>query len=148
MPVSRQWRNRRQREKALRAAFVRMLVRAPVKSVRFSKGGRRVSLAFLGERVACDVLVKREVYVGHWRRKSGIDIDKEMFSKKRMRSFKALCVHEAIEKFLVERYGLKLDEEAHAVATAKEKQYLKRIGGNWKSHQMTVYHLWSKLDGH
>ena len=142
------WKRRSQREEALHAAFVRMLMRAPVKSVRFHDHDKRVSLTLLGERFSYAVLVKREVYVGHWGRDKSVDIDRGMFSRGRMRSFRALALHEAVEKHLVERYGLRLSEEAHVVATAKERQYLKHAGGNWKSHQMMVYHLWSKLDGH
>ena len=148
MPVSRQWRNRRRREEALRAAFVRTLMRTPVKGVKFSKGNRSVSLSFAGERAAYAIRVQREVYVGHWGRKSGIHIDRAMLSKGRTKSFKALAVHEAVEKFLVERYGLREDEEAHVVATAKERQYLERTGGDWNAHQASVYRLWAKLDGH
>lgn len=142
-------KNHKKREGALRSAFVKVLMKSPVKNVKFSKGNKKISLKFFGERIFYHILVKREVYVGHWSRKRGeIHIDKELFSKKHMKSFKALCVHEAIEKFLVEKYGLKLDEEAHVVATKKEKQYLESIGGNCRSHQRIVYNLWAKLDGH
>ncbi len=51
-------------------------------------------------------------------------------------------MHELIEKFLVEKFGLKLDEEAHLVATKKEKEYLKSINGNWRSHEHIVYWNW------
>ena len=141
-------RDRKVRNAALHAAFVRMLLRTPVKGVKFSKGNRSVSLSFADERVACAIRVQREVYVGHWGRKSGIRIDRSMLSKGRGRSFKALCVHEAVEKFLVESYGLREDEEAHVVATAKERQYLEAAGGDWNAHQALVYRLWTKLDGH
>jgi len=139
---------RKRREEALRAAFVKVLMRSPVKDVRFSEGNRRISLSFAGERAAYAIRVQREVYVGHWGRKSGIHIDRAMLSKGRSKSFKALAVHEAVEKFLVERYGLREDEEAHVVATAKERQYLERAGGDWNAHQASVYRLWAKLDGH
>jgi len=139
---------RKRREEALRAAFVKVLMKSPVKDVRFSEGNRRVSLTFAGERAAHAIRVQREVYVGHWGRKSGIHIDRAMLSKGRSKSFKALAVHETVERLLVERYGLREDEEAHVVATAKERQYLERAGGDWNAHQASVYRLWAKLDGH
>jgi hypothetical protein len=144
----KEWKRRRQREQALHVAFVKVLLKSPVKDVSFSKGDKKISLAFSGERASYRILVEREVYVGDWSKRRGeLHIDKGVISKG-SRSFKALCVHEAVEKFLVERYGLRLDEEAHVVATAKERQYLRRIGGSWKSHQMIVHRLWLKLDGH
>lgn len=142
-------KNHKKREATLRAAFVKMLMRSPVKDVVFSKGNNQVSLTFLGDRFYYRVVVKREVHVGGWsRRRDEIRIDKELLKKEHVKSFKALCVHEAVEKHLAEKYGLKIDEEAHHVATKKEKQFLKSIEGNWRSHQMVVHHLWLKLDGH
>jgi len=145
----KEWKRRKQRDQALRAAFVRMLVRKPVKDVRFSGGNKRVALTFCGERVCYKVLAEREVYIGDWsRRRAELHVDKELFSREHIRSFKALAVHEAVEKLLSEKYGLRVDDEAHAVATAKERQYLRHEGGNWKNHQMVVHRLWLKLDGH
>ncbi|MFH1623340.1 MAG: hypothetical protein ABIA12_02370 [Candidatus Aenigmatarchaeota archaeon] len=101
--------NRSKREQALRAAFVKVLMGTPVKGVKFSKDNRSISLSFSGERVRYAIRVQREVYVGHWGRSTGIHIDSAMLSKGRGRSFRALVVHEAIEKFLVEKYGLSAD---------------------------------------
>lgn len=75
-------------------------------------------------------------------------IDKTFSEADREKSFKALCVHEVIEKFLVEKFGLKLDEEAHVVATQKEKEYLKSIGGNWRAHELEVFWDWHKQGEH
>jgi hypothetical protein len=139
----------REREKNLRAAFVNTLTNSQLGKVEFSENYDKISVRFFGEKFSYRIVVKREVNVGSWNRREGeIYIDKDMFEPKDMDSFKALCVHEAIEKFLVERFGLKVDEESHLVATAKEQQYLERIGGNWRSHQLKVYHLWDKLDRH
>lgn len=137
-----------EREDVLRAAFVKILLKTPLKHVKFSNRNRRISLDFFGEKFSYRIVVKRERDIADWsRRRKEIYIDKQIAEKDRFfhtDSFKALCVHEAVEKFLVEKFGLKVDEEAHVVATKKERQFLKKIGGSWRSHQMLVYRKWKK----
>ncbi len=135
------------REHELRHAFVRILLKAPLGDVRFS--GRKISLKFFGHRISDSVVIRKEEHVAEWSRmRKEIFIDKKITSHDRKKSFRALCVHEAIEKFLVEHFGLRLDEEAHVVATKKEKEYLKRIKGNWRSHELIIYWDWHKLGEH
>jgi len=140
---------RDKREDALHAAFVKILLRSPLKDVKFSKGNKRISMTFFGEKISYRIIVKRVKGIGNWSRKrEEIYIDKQITTRNRLphtASFKALCVHETVEKFLVEKYGLDVDNEAHVVAVKKEKQYLKKMGGDWKSHQMLVYRKWTKL---
>ncbi len=135
------------KEVALHRAFVSILLKAPVARVKFS--GNRVSLDFFSHRIFDKVVIKREDHVAEWSRKrKEIFVDKKITEEHRKKSFKALCVHEVIERFLVEKFGLRLDEEAHAVATQKEKEYLKSIGGNWRSHELIVYWDWHRLGEH
>lgn len=135
------------RENTLHHALMRLLFKFPVKNVRFL--GSKISLEFFGHRISDKILVKGEDHVAEWsRRKKEVFIDKRIGTGDRKRSFKALCVHEVIEKFLVEKFGLKLDTEAHVVATRKEKEYLKSIGGNWRSHELIVYWDWHRLGEH
>ncbi len=135
------------REEALHRAFVGMLMKSPLKNVVFS--GRKVSLTFFRHRISDTIVIKREEHVAEWSRmRREIFIDKKITSADRKKSFRALCVHEAIEKFLVENFGLKLDTEAHDVATKKEGEYLKSIGGNWRSHELIVYWDWRRLGEH
>lgn len=136
-----------ERENTLRHAFIKLLFKFPVKNVRFF--GNRILLNFFGHRISDKVLVKREDHVAEWsRRRKEIFIDKKIGTADRKKSFKALCVHEVIEKFLVEKFGLRLDTEAHIVATKKEKEYLKSIGGNWRSHELIVYWDWHNYGEH
>lgn len=135
------------REKALRQTLVKVLMKSSVSKVRFL--GKKVSLNFFGHRISDQHTIKREDHVAEWSRKrKEVFIDKNFSETERKKSFKALCVHEVIEKFLVEKIGLKLDEEAHVVATQKEKEYLKSIGGNWRSHELKVFWDWHKLGEH
>lgn len=123
---------------------MRKLLNAPVSNVRFTKN--KVSLDYSGHRVSDAILVRQESHVGDWsRRRKRVFVDKRILGKDREKSFRALCVHEAIEKFVAEKFGLKVDSEAHAVATRKEQEYLKKIGGNWRSHELIVYWDWHHL---
>ena len=132
---------RNKKEEALHKEFVKILLRSPVRGVKFFKG--KISLIFFSHRISDKIRIKREDHVAEWsRRRKEIFIDKKINHKEKAKSFKALCVHELIEKFLVEKFGLKLDEEAHLVATKKEKEYLKSINGNWRSHEHIVYWNW------
>ena len=135
------------RENALRRTFVRLLMKFPLRDVKISNN--KVSLQFFGNRISDKVVIKREDHVADWsRRRKEIFIDKKITEEDREKSFKALCVHEVIEKFLVEKFGLNLDTEAHVVATQKEKEYLRSIHGNWRSHELIVYWDWHRLGEH
>ncbi len=135
------------RERAHRFALVKILLNTPVRDVVFRSG--RISLTFFGQRISDKIRVKREDHVADWsRRRKEIFIDKGVTVTDRKKSFHALCVHEVIEKFLVERFGLRLDEEAHVVATQKEKEYLQHHGGNWRSHELIIYWDWHRLGEH
>jgi hypothetical protein len=137
------------RQKALRQAFVKVLMRSPVKQVAFSGNFRKISLTFFGERISHRIVIKREKYIGAWsRRRDEIDVDKNVYSRDHMKSFKALCVHEAVEKYVADKFGLHENTEAHQVATLKEKQYLRSIRGNWRSHELFVFHVWSAINQH
>jgi len=38
-----------------------------------------------------------------------------------------------------------VDDESHPIAEKIEREWLKKLGkGNWRSHQLKVYHDWNK----
>lgn len=133
----------KKRENSLHREFIRILSKSPVKDVKFSRNA--ISLTFFNHKISDKIKIKLENHVAEWsRRRKEIFIDKDIALFDRKKSFKALCVHELIEKFLVEKFGLNLDKEAHLVATKKEKEYLESIRGNWRSHEEIVYWNWHK----
>ncbi len=135
------------KERVLRWALVRILLKTSVREVTFR--GNRISLTFFGQRISDTIRIKREDHVADWsRRRKEIFIDKGITAADRKKSFQALCVHEVVEKFLVEKFGLRLDEEAHVVATRKEKEYLQHHGGNWRSHELIIYWDWHRMGEH
>ncbi|MFH0714178.1 MAG: hypothetical protein V1847_00275 [Candidatus Diapherotrites archaeon] len=130
-----------------RSKLVRELLKVPVSRVQFSDG--RISLRFYGHTIRDKIVVRKEDNVAEWsRRHKQVFVDRELGKKDLNKSFRALAVHEAVEKFLVEKLHLKCDEEAHVVATQKEKEFLKKEGGNWRSHELIVYWNWHKQGEH
>ena len=135
------------RDSNLRQAFIKLLLKHPVRDVKFS--GRKISLTFFGHRLSDKIVSLREPHVAEWsRRRKEIFIDKKISTNDRRKSFKALCVHEVIEKFLTEHFGFRTDKESHIIATQKEKEYLKYLGGNWESHELIVYWDWHSYGEH
>ena len=140
-------KRKKARDKNLHHALIKILLKSPVANVKFSR--ERISLNFFNQRISDKITVKREDHVAEWSRKRReIFIDKNFGEGEKEKSFRALCIHELIERFLVEKFGFKLDEEAHIVATQKEKEYLKSARGNWKSHELKVFWDWHKLGEH
>ena len=135
------------KDKNLHHALVKILLKSPVSNIKFSR--YKISLGFFGYRISDKLTVKREKHVAEWsRKKREIFVDKNFGKKEQEKSFRALCIHEVIERFLVEKFGLKLDEEAHVVATKKEKEYLESVKGNWRSHELKVFWDWHKMGEH
>ena len=133
--------------KHLHHEFIKLLLKSPITNIKFSKN--RLSLNFFNHRISDKIVIKRENHVAEWSRKrKEIFIDKNFGKKEKEKSFRALCIHELIERFLSKEFGLNVDEEAHLVATQKEKEYLESVKGNWKSHELKVFWDWHKLGEH
>jgi hypothetical protein len=124
--------------------LMKVFMASPVTNIKFS--GNRISFNYFGYRISDRITVKKQPHVGEWsRRVSKVVIDRNFKTKERAKEFKSLCLHEAVEKFLVEKFGLNTDNEAHPVAKKKEREYLESVGGNWKSHELKVFWDWHKL---
>ncbi len=135
------------KSKHLHSAFIKILLKTPVRNIKFSRD--KISLDFFNHRISDKIVIKREDHVAEWsRKKKEIFIDKGFGDKEKEKSFRALCIHEVVERFLVKHYRLKLDEEAHVVATQKEKEYLQSVKGNWRSHELEVFWDWHKMGEH
>jgi hypothetical protein len=121
--------------------LVRILKREKVKNIQFGKDW--VSLEYDDERIKYKVVIKKhERFVGSWAKtKDKIYIDDDLKGKV---DVKAVALHEAVEKFVAQKYGLSDDFEAHDIANAKEREYLERIDGTWMEHQIKVNKVWRK----
>ena len=121
--------------------LIKSLMREKVKNVKIKNGW--VSLKYDGEKIKFKIVIKEhEWFVGSWAKtRDKVYIDNDLKGKKNR---DAVAVHEAIEKFVTQKYGLDEDTDAHKIATVKEREYLKKIGGNWRSHQMKVTKVWMR----
>ncbi|MFH1588049.1 MAG: hypothetical protein ABIA76_01785 [Candidatus Diapherotrites archaeon] len=128
-------------------SLFRVLRKFPVTNVKF--GRKRISFTYLGQKISDKILVEWVPHVGEWSRKRKEVIIDSLIEKKHFKKhFHSLCVHEAVEKFIAQKFHLNTDKEAHPIAKFKEKQYMKSIGGNWRSHEMIVYWDWKKRGEH
>lgn len=135
------------RDEAERKKLVKTLLKAPVTRLKFSDG--KISLNFFGHRISDKIEIVKEDHVAEWsRRRKEVFIDRRFGKREMNKSFRALALHEAVEKFLVEKFHLRLDSEAHVVATQKEKELLEKEGGNWRSHELIVYWDWHRQGEH
>jgi hypothetical protein len=121
--------------------LVRLLKKEKVKNVQFGKDW--VSLEYDGEKIKEKIVIKKhESYVGSWAKtKDKVYVDDDLKGKV---DVKAVALHEAIEKFIAQKYGLRDDREAHDLANFKEKEWLERIDGTWVEHQRKVDKVWRK----
>lgn len=121
--------------------LVRILKREKVKNVKFGKNW--ISFEYDGEKIKDKIVIKKhEGYVGTWAKtKDKVYIDDDL---KGGMDVKAVTLHEAIEKFIAQKYGLRDDREAHELANFKEKEFLERVDGTWMRHQRNVDKVWRK----
>lgn len=121
--------------------LVRLLKKEKVKNVQFGKDW--ISLEYDGEKIKDKIVIKKhESYVGSWiKTKDKVYVDDDLKGKV---DVKAVALHEAIEKFIAQKYGLRDDREAHDLANFKEKEWLERIDGTWVEHQRKVDKVWRK----
>jgi hypothetical protein len=121
--------------------LVRILKREKIKNIQF--GEDWVSLEYDDERIKYKVAIKKhERFVGSWAKtKDKVYIDDDLKGKA---DVKAVALHEAVEKFVAQKYGLSDDFEAHDIANAKEREYLERVDGTWMEHQIKVNKVWRK----
>lgn len=129
------------RIRKFRTYLIKSLMREKVKNVKIKKD--TISLEYDGEKITFKIVTKKhEYYVGSWAKtRDKIYIDNDLKGKK---DRDAVAVHEAVEKFISQKYGLPEDTDAHIVATEKEREYLEKIGGDWRSHQMKVTRVWMR----
>ena len=123
--------------------LIRMLKKEKVKRVKIKNGW--ISLEYDGEKIRNKIVIrKHEGYVGSWARTTNkVYVDDSLKGKK---DRDAVALHEAVEKFVTQKYGFPEDAESHDIATIKEREYLEKIRGDWKKHERKVHRVW-RLEG-
>lgn len=102
----------------------------------------RVEFSLDGKKIAYRIVASgARGHVGDWHRgKPVVFVDSHLKGL----DWQAVALHEAVEKFVAEKYSLDVDSEAHSVAEKIEEKWLKARKGNWRSHQLKVFHDWKK----
>jgi hypothetical protein len=121
--------------------LIKSLLKEKVKNVKIRRGW--ISFEYDGEKIRNKIVMrKHEGYVGSWARtKNKVYVDDDVKNKKDVH---AIALHESIEKFITQKYGLPEDIESHEIATVKEREFLKKIGGDWRKHERLVEKVWEK----
>ena len=140
---SRHKRNYRMPSKQqVREALAQELAEEPVRNVSYTP--ESISLTFNGELISNEIQIKpHESWVGSWsRKKQVIYIDDDLPEEWR----ETIAVHETIEKYLRERYGLNENAEGHETAEEIEKRnFLKTYSQKeWEKYNRVVERIHRK----
>jgi hypothetical protein len=99
--------------------------------------GNHVSFKFDGQRISNDIVYKKhEGNLGNWGHRlddNRVFIDKDIPK----RYLPQMAVHESVEQFASEKFGLKY-AEAHALANYWEKKYADKHGIDWETSQKAI----------
>ena len=108
-------------------------------SIRFD--GRYISLRYDGKKLRCKAIKKNVKEIGLWSKKENIIYyDRNLTGKPLL----PILVHEVVEKYVSQKYGLDENTEAHKVATAVEKEFV--VDPDWISQQRSVASAWVKAN--
>lgn len=89
------------------------------------------------------VIRKHLGWVGHWSRGTNtIYYDNDLV--KEPKELLSVLVHESIEKYVHDKYGLSDDAEGHYVATMVERKFARSIGINWEDFGWRVEFIYRK----
>ena len=116
------------------------LKKESLKKVKFSRGW--IFVEYDGKILVNHIIIeKHQEFVGRW------DIDLNVVyidDDLEGLDMEAVAVHETIEKYVSQEYELDPYGESHDIATIKEKEFVQKNKGNWKSHQIKIAHIWRK----
>ena len=117
-----------------RARLIARLSHEPIRHVHM--GAHEIDFDYDGEHIEDRVVVRPCVpMVGNWSRTSNtVFIDRKVPQKERT----AVAVHEAVEKYAAQAYGLDPFFDAHVVATGPEMRVAHSIGLNAANYDMEM----------
>jgi hypothetical protein len=111
--------------------LMKYLPKLKVSKVKFFNN--KISLVFDGEHLENRVVKKHITSLGDWSRKKKIVYYDKHLKKK---DVLPILVHEVVEKYITEKYGLKVDCETHKIADAIEKNFVSKRA--WLAHQQRI----------
>jgi hypothetical protein len=103
---------------------------------------KTISLKFDGKNLRNKIVMKEHLdRVGAWAKGvNEIYFDNDITNPKEEKS---LFVHETVEKYVAEQYGLS-EKDAHEVAEEVEKEFAEKIGINWANYSREVVKVHEK----
>ena len=139
----------------VRKHLIRSLSSKRVSHVSFGNGV--LSLNFNGRRLRNKVKIKHDPGMGNWARKKNFIYYDERIKHP---DILPILVHEAVEKYIAQKFGLRTQSEAHEVAIAVEKKFIsdacsrkyrKRCthsGRCWRRHEQRIQGWWLAENAH
>jgi len=119
-------------------SLVQKLSAKPASNARLSPG--RISLDYDGKRLSFKAVKRTTVFVGNWSRsKNEVYYDAHLTDPVEIKS---ICIHEAVEKYVAQKYGLDVDKQAHRVAQAVEKSWFEKHERSWAYYNRKVTKIW------
>lgn len=129
----------RKEEAEKKKKLMEKLSKKHVSPVRFD--GKYISLKYDGKKLRCKAVKRTVRVVGDWSRKKNIVYyDKNLDEP----GVLPILIHEIVEKYVAQTYGLDVDTEAHKVAAAVEKEYI--ADKKWTVQQKMVSKAWVKAN--
>jgi len=124
-----------------RKKLVEKLSKLSVSSVIFKNNW--ISLVFDGRHLKNKVVKRHTSLVGNWSRNHNIVFCEADLKKE---DVVPILVHETVEKYVAERYGLNVDKESHKIAETVEKKFI--ASRSWRSHQLRIAENHRRKDYH
>lgn len=119
-----------------RRGLIKKLSAKRASSISFKNG--YITLEFDGHSFRNRVRKKHDPTIGNWsRRHHEVHYDEHVTG----RDVLPILVHETIEKYCTQHYGLHTQSEAHKVALAVEKKFI-RNAKQWKIHEGRIQGWW------
>ena len=92
-----------------------------------------ISLDYDGRHLKNKVIERRISLIGNWSRKhNAVYYDPDL----KKGDVVPILVHEVVEKYVTEKYGLNADKESHEIADAVEREFIGEK--SWRSHQQRI----------
>lgn len=122
--------------------IVKRLIKMNVLDVKYDK--KYISFRFDRHQIKNRVVMKKHLgWVGHWSRTTNtVYYDDDLVTQPK--ELLAVLIHESIEKYVHDMYGLSDDAEGHYVATIIEQKFAKQTGINWNDYNWRVEFIYRK----
>jgi hypothetical protein len=117
-------------------SIVKHLISMNALDVKFN--GKSISFRYDRHIIKNKVVVRKHLgWVGRWSRETNtVYYDNDLV--KQPKELLCVLVHESVEKYVHEKYGLSDSAEGHYVATMVEQKYAQQSGVNWEDFDWRI----------